>query len=119
MIKESDIKKGDLVQSPDEAWNMRKVIWHIYDLAMKHFQKDGPIPGWKMKFVRSKAQAITFYREGQSKDLKEILTDLQDKEKLFKGTIFEPYMLAIMDVALGQPAIFKKQGGGKWDGGHA
>lgn len=116
MLKATDITKGDLVNFPDEAWNMRKVMWHIYDLAMERFKEAPNVPGWKMKFVRSKAQALTFLREGQHKDVEPILHDLQEKEKIFKGTIFEPYMKAIVNIAVEKPEKFKKQGGGKWDG---
>ena len=95
---------------------MRKVMWHIYDLAMERAKEVPQVPGWKMKFVRSKAQVITFYREGQNKDLGPVLRDLEEKEKLFKGTIFEPYFNAIVNVAVADYQKFIKEGGGKWDG---
>jgi hypothetical protein len=115
MLQESDIVKGDLTSNVDEAWNMRKVMWRIYDLSMEHFDKVKEVPGWKMKFVRSKAQALTFYREGQHKDLGPIIRDLEEKEDLFRDTIFEPYMNAMLAVAIAGPEKFVKQGGGKWD----
>lgn len=117
MLHAATITKGDLQNHADEAWNMRKVIWRLYDMAMarvKEMPED--IPAWKIKFVRSKAQLITFYREGQNKDVAEAIADIEQKEQMFKGTVFEPYVLAMEIVACGQFNEYKKENGGKFDG---